>query len=127
VTHSRKDAFDAHGLASLHDHGNDDDDDEGKEAAAEDKKKKREDSSKGQGATIKERCPKCGHPEMTFHTMQLRSADEGQTVFYTCPKCRYDLFFYVSVLIVFYSAISSPSTHKPALFIDFPLIFDTPL
>lgn len=41
------------------------------------------------GATIKERCPKCNNPEMTFHTMQLRSADEGQTVFYACPKCHY--------------------------------------
>ncbi|KAJ3331505.1 DNA-directed RNA polymerase I core subunit rpa12, partial [Blyttiomyces sp. JEL0837] len=34
------------------------------------------------GATIKEKCPKCEAPEMVFHTAQLRSADEGQTVFY---------------------------------------------
>lgn len=41
------------------------------------------------GATIKEKCPKCDATEMTFHTMQLRSADEGQTVFYSCKKCGY--------------------------------------
>ncbi|TPX70671.1 hypothetical protein SpCBS45565_g01667 [Spizellomyces sp. 'palustris'] len=39
------------------------------------------------GATIKEKCPKCDAPEMVFHTAQLRSADEGQTVFYSCVKC----------------------------------------
>ena len=38
-------------------------------------------------ATIEEPCPKCGHPEMYFYTMQLRSVDEGQTVFYECISC----------------------------------------
>lgn len=41
------------------------------------------------GATIKEKCPQCGHDEMQYHTLQLRSADEGATVFYTCTKCSY--------------------------------------
>ena len=40
-------------------------------------------------ATIDEHCPKCDHPQMTFFTMQLRSADEGATVFYSCPNCQY--------------------------------------
>lgn len=34
-------------------------------------------------------CEKCGHPEVTFTTAQLRSADEGSTVFFTCPKCNH--------------------------------------
>ncbi|ORY38842.1 hypothetical protein BCR33DRAFT_758735 [Rhizoclosmatium globosum] len=37
--------------------------------------------------SIKEKCPKCDAPEMVFHTAQLRSADEGQTIFYSCVKC----------------------------------------
>ncbi|KAI8976113.1 transcription factor S-II-domain-containing protein [Pilobolus umbonatus] len=40
-------------------------------------------------AIIKEKCPSCGHHEMEYHTLQLRSADEGQTVFYNCKKCGY--------------------------------------
>lgn len=51
-------------------------------------------TASNEGAKIKERCPKCGNHEMTFHTMQLRSADEGQTVFYSCPKCRYVIKYY---------------------------------
>jgi len=35
-------------------------------------------------ATIQETCPKCGRNEVRYYTMQLRSADEGSTIFYTC-------------------------------------------
>ena len=38
-------------------------------------------------ATIEEPCPKCNNPQLLFYTMQLRSVDEGSTVFYECPKC----------------------------------------
>ena len=38
---------------------------------------------------IKEKCPKCDHPEMKYHCIQTRSADEGSTVFYECEKCGY--------------------------------------
>ena len=34
-------------------------------------------------------CPECGHQWMYFSTMQLRSVDEGQTVFYECVKCHH--------------------------------------
>ncbi|GAA98819.1 uncharacterized protein L969DRAFT_95500 [Mixia osmundae IAM 14324] len=38
---------------------------------------------------IDERCPKCDSKQMEFSTLQMRSADEGSTVFYTCPRCAY--------------------------------------
>ena len=40
-------------------------------------------------STILEPCPKCGHPEVAYYTVQLRSVDEGQTVFHECPNCKY--------------------------------------
>ena len=36
---------------------------------------------------VDEECPKCGHRRLAYYTLQLRSADEGQTVFYECVKC----------------------------------------
>ncbi|GAQ87008.1 RNA polymerase I transcription factor TFIIS subunit RPA12 [Klebsormidium nitens] len=42
-----------------------------------------------QRATVDEDCPSCGHRELEYYTLQLRSADEGQTVFYECTKCHH--------------------------------------
>ncbi|KAF3099162.1 DNA mismatch repair protein [Orbilia oligospora] len=43
----------------------------------------------GGQAEIDTPCPKCENPVMKFTTVQLRSADEGATVFYNCPNCGY--------------------------------------
>mmetsp|Transcript_10853 Transcript_10853/g.26078 ORF Transcript_10853/g.26078 Transcript_10853/m.26078 type:complete len:120 (-) Transcript_10853:576-935(-) len=40
-------------------------------------------------ATIEEPCVKCGFHEVGYYTVQLRSVDEGQTVFYECPACKH--------------------------------------
>lgn len=44
-----------------------------------------------QRALVSEECQKCKNPKMYFWTQQLRSADEGQTIFYECPKCGHRL------------------------------------
>ncbi|KAL3872481.1 hypothetical protein ACJMK2_040404 [Sinanodonta woodiana] len=41
------------------------------------------------GPTADRKCPKCGNEKMVYTTQQTRSADEGQTVFFTCPNCRF--------------------------------------
>ncbi|CAH1963332.1 unnamed protein product [Acanthoscelides obtectus] len=42
-----------------------------------------------EGPVVERKCPKCGNEKMSYATLQLRSADEGQTVFYTCTKCKF--------------------------------------
>ncbi|AWP04971.1 putative DNA-directed RNA polymerase I subunit RPA12 isoform 2 [Scophthalmus maximus] len=41
------------------------------------------------GPVIDRRCSRCNKEGMVYHTRQMRSADEGQTVFFTCTNCRY--------------------------------------
>lgn len=48
-----------------------------------------EGSSELKGAVIDRRCSRCNKEGMVYHTRQMRSADEGQTVFFTCINCRY--------------------------------------
>jgi len=58
----------------------------------EKKKKGNEDSDaedEADGPIVERTCPKCGHGRMSYAALQLRSADEGQTVFFTCLKCRH--------------------------------------
>jgi len=43
---------------------------------------------KNKGTKIKQECPECKSEYLYYYTMQLRSADEGQTVFYECD-CGY--------------------------------------
>lgn len=53
--------------------------------------KKRDDEAdeEVEGPTVERQCPECGHGVMSYVALQLRSADEGQTVFYTCLKCKF--------------------------------------
>ena len=38
-------------------------------------------------ATVDHDCSKCTFPMAKYDAIQMRSADEGQTIFYTCLKC----------------------------------------
>lgn len=42
---------------------------------------------KSERTIINDRCPECGNVGLYFTTAQIRSADEGQTIFYECIHC----------------------------------------
>lgn len=50
---------------------------------------KKKDQEATEGPIAEKTCPKCNYHEMSYATAQLRSADEGQTIFYTCVRCRF--------------------------------------
>jgi DNA-directed RNA polymerase I subunit RPA12 len=45
--------------------------------------------AKAKRALVDEECPKCKNPQMEYYTVQQRSADEGETVYFVCPKCEH--------------------------------------
>lgn len=48
-----------------------------------------EDIEEEEGPVVDRTCKKCGNNKMSYAAIQLRSADEGQTVFFTCTKCSF--------------------------------------
>lgn len=44
---------------------------------------------KVQKARMKIDCPNCGATKMSYTSRQMRSADEGETVFLECESCGY--------------------------------------
>lgn len=50
--------------------------------------KTKKDNEEADGPIVERQCPQCKNDKMSYSTLQLRSADEGQTVFYTCTKCK---------------------------------------
>jgi DNA-directed RNA polymerase I subunit RPA12 len=53
------------------------------------KSRAEDEEEEAEGPIVERKCPKCGNDKMSYATLQLRSADEGQTVFYTCTKCSF--------------------------------------
>ncbi|KAF5299195.1 hypothetical protein FQA39_LY02368 [Lamprigera yunnana] len=59
------------------------------EAYTKNLKEEKQKDLQDDGPIVDRKCPKCDNDKMSYATLQLRSADEGQTVFYTCTKCKF--------------------------------------
>ncbi|KAJ8933738.1 hypothetical protein NQ314_013831 [Rhamnusium bicolor] len=62
---------------------------EAKEKNIQDEKRIKAEEEDVEGPIVERKCSRCGNEKMSYATLQLRSADEGQTVFYTCTKCKF--------------------------------------
>ncbi|KAH3683017.1 hypothetical protein WICPIJ_006021 [Wickerhamomyces pijperi] len=74
-----------------------------------------------EGATIKEKCPQCGNEEMQYHTLQLRSADEGATVFYTSSLTSNDSFWN-GISKEIFTKFSNKKVEIPSIFNPIPYL-----
>ena len=65
-------------------------------------------------SVIRQDCAECGREEVRYYTQQLRSADEGSTVFYEC-ECghKYVLFNLVKACIVLTLPLGGTPTTEP--------------
>lgn len=52
------------------------------------KEKQKDKTDIPDGPVVERKCKRCNNDTMSYATLQLRSADEGQTIFFTCTKCQ---------------------------------------